>query len=118
MDFEQPDLLGQLEGTEPAALDRLGFGVIRLDRDTRVLAYNRYESEATGLTAARVIGRHFFTDVGPCMDNALVAGRFVQQPELDEMLDYVFALHLKPVPVRLRLLASARHAARYVLVKR
>jgi photoactive yellow protein len=118
MKFEQQDLLPRLEEAAPVALDSLDFGVIRMDRATRVLAYNRFEIEATGLSAARVIGRRFFADVAPCMDNPTVAGRFVHQPELDEMLEYVFALRLKPVPVRLRLLASAQYAGLYVLVKR
>jgi photoactive yellow protein len=118
MKFEQQDLLARLEQASPLALDSLDFGVIRMDRATRVLAYNRVEVQATGLSATRVVGRRFFADVAPCMNNPTVAGRFVHQPELDEMLDYVLALRLKPVPVRLRLLASAQHAGWYVLVKR
>jgi photoactive yellow protein len=118
MDFEQPGLLTLLEQSSDAALDAADFGVIKLDPDTRVLAYNRYEAQATGLSPDRVRGRRFFTEVGPCMDNALVAGRLAQAPELDVVLDYVFALQMKPVPVKLRLLASPRAAARYLLVMR
>lgn len=118
IDFSQPFLLDHLKRASDADLDGLEFGVVKLDRGGRVLAYNRYESDAAGLSRDRVIGRHFFAEVGPCMDNALVAGRFEGDGELDLELDYVFALRLRPEPVRLRLLQSAAAAERYLLVKR
>jgi len=118
MEFTQTDLLDHLGATADADLDLLPFGVVRLDRDGHVTAYNRYEIEATGLSRERVVGSHFFTEVGPCMDNELVAGRFADEAELDVKLDYVFTLRMRPEAVRLRLLKSARAASMYLLVLR
>jgi photoactive yellow protein len=47
---------------------------------------------------------NFFTDVAPCTNNYLVAGRFDEPGALDERLDYVFTFRMKPTPVRLRLM--------------
>lgn len=116
MEFTQTDLLDRLEAAPDADLDALSFGVVRLNLDGHVTAYNRYESATTGLSRERVIGSHFFTEVGPCMDNELVAGRFADDAELDVTLDYVFALRMRPEAVRLRLLKSARASSAYLLV--
>lgn len=118
MDFTQHDLIGVLDAAAHEELDQLSFGVIKLDPSGRVLAYNLPESSATGLSRERVLGRHFFTEVGPCMNNALVAGRFALESELDAELDYVFTQHLRPEPVRLRLLKSADSPSMYLLVRR
>jgi photoactive yellow protein len=118
MDMTEPALIERLAVATDPELDALDFGVIKLDRDGRVLAYNAYEQSATGLSRERVLGRPFFSEIGPCMNNALVAGRLEQQDELDVMLDYLFTLHMRPTPVRLRLLKTARMTARFVLVRR
>jgi photoactive yellow protein len=65
-----------------------------------------------------VLGRNFFVQVGPCTDNALIAGRFRGAVELDTELDYVFALRMQHTPVRLRMLKAARAASMYLLVRR
>jgi photoactive yellow protein len=118
MDFSEPDLIYRLEAARDDVLDELGFGVVRLGRDGRVVAYNAYESRAAALSRERVLGRHFFTEIGSCMDNALVARRFDADGELDAEIDYLFTLRLKPTPVRLRLLKSPRATAMYLLVRR
>lgn len=112
------DLIAQLESMTEPDLDRLDFGVIGFDESERVRCYNRYEADTAGLTASRVIGRDLFVDVAPCTNNFLVAERFRQEPSLDEELDYVFTLRMKPTPVRLRLLADPSAALRYMIVVR
>jgi len=87
-----------------------------------VQAYNRYESHAAGLSTARVQGQSLFAVVAPCMNNFMVAQRFedaaaAAQP-LDEIVDYVLTLRMRPVKVRLRLLAAPGAPLRYVLVER
>jgi len=115
--FSQPELLSTLEAVPLDWLDDLDFGVIVMDREDRVLAYNADESKRSGLARQRVLGRNFFVDVGPCMNNYLVAERFHEQAQLDEQLDYVLTFVMRPTPVRLRLLAGAGSGRQYLVLR-
>ncbi len=102
----------------PLELDSLSFGVIQMSAGGQVTAYNTWESEKAGLSKDRVLHRNFFADVAPCMNNYLVAERFLAEPELDVVLDYILTLRMAPTPVQLRLLKSIAAAHMYLLVKR
>ena len=103
-------------------LDALDFGVIGIDSDGVVQRYNSLESKAAGLSAQRVLGQPLFTVVAPCMNNFMVAQRFEDAlssgTALDDTIDYVLTLRMRPVKVKLRLLAAPDVASRYVLVQR
>ena len=118
MDFEDAAGLTQLEAMSAQALDELAFGVVRMRAGGEVVAYNTWESKLAGLSKERVLARNFFADVAPCMNNFMVAERFIGEPELDATLDYVFTLRTKPTAVKLRLLKSATADHMYLLVKR
>ena len=74
--FDDQELLDHLESVSLADVDEVGFGLVVMDRDGTVLGYNQRESRLSGLPPATVIGRKFFTDVGPCTNNYLVAQRY------------------------------------------
>lgn len=120
--FDQPDLYPSLAVLPAHALDSLDFGVIGFDAETAVVQYNSFEASAAGLSPQRVLGQPLFTLVAPCMNNFMVAQRFEDAAQsgaaLDETLDYVLTLRMRPVKVKLRLLAGAAPGARYVLVRR
>ncbi|MGY0193679.1 phosphonate transporter [Leptothrix sp. BB-4] len=123
--FDAPDLHARLEALDDAGLDRLDFGVIGFDAAGAISRYNRWESAATGLDVARVIGQPLFTHIAQCMNNYLVAQRFedsvTADRPLDDVIDYVLTWKVRPVPVHLRLLAPAGApgaAARYVVIRR
>ena len=118
MSFTQVDLYASLEAMGVDALDRLDYGVIRLDAENTVTAYNAAESALSGLSPDRVIGTDFFRETAPCMNNPMVAERFDGEGDLDERLDYVLTLRMKPTPVRLRLLRRHGGENRYLLVRR
>jgi len=122
LSFSSPDLRAHLAHLTEEDLDRLDFGVIGFDADTTVRQYNRTESDAAGLTPARVLGQPLFTNVAPCMNNFMVAQRFEDAIDdassLDDTIDYVLTLRMRPVKVKLRLLADPGNAMRYVLVQR
>ncbi len=103
-------------------LDLLDFGVIGFDREGIVCRYNRFESRFADLRPERVIGRPLFTVVAPCMNNALIAAQFEQaladNTSMDCELNYVLTLRMRPVRVRLRLVAAPELQLRYVLVQR
>jgi len=122
LSFAAPALHGRLAQLSAEQLDRLDFGVIGFGADTRVTQYNQTESEAAGLGAPRVLGRPLFTDVAPCLNNFMVAQRFEDAADgastLDDTIDYVLTLRMRPVKVKLRLLAEPGAAQRYLLVLR
>lgn len=120
--FDEPSLLSTLASLSDAELDSLDFGVIGFDAEGVVRRYNAFESKAAGLSTSRVVGQPLFTVVAPCMNNYLVAQRFedaaADGSALDDTIDYVLTLRMRPVKVRLRLLAAPGAAHRYVLVQR
>lgn len=122
LSFAAPDLHARLAQLPEDDLDRLDFGVIGFDGDTRVCRYNRTESDAAGLTPPRVLGQPLFTNVAPCLNNFMVAQRFEDAEDegtvLDATIDYVLTLRMRPVKVALRLLAAPDRDVRYVLVQR
>ena len=120
--FDTPDLAIRLEQCSPEELDALDFGVIGFGPDTLVHRYNAFESEAAGLSPQRVLEQPLFTNVAPCLNNFMVAQRFEDAQDegtaLDDTIDYVLTLRMRPVKVKLRLLAEPGSAVRYVLVQR
>jgi photoactive yellow protein len=118
MRFDQPDLVVALDAATDAVLDALAFGVIGFGPDGLVTRYNTAEAQGAGFSAERVIGRHLFLDVAPCMNNYLVAQRFEDETALDALLDYTFTFRVRPTPVRLRLLQDPAQVTRYVVVLR
>jgi photoactive yellow protein len=122
LSFATPDLHMRLAQLAEDELDRLDFGVIGFDGDTNVCQYNRTESEAAGLTPPRVLGQPRYTTGAPCLNNFMVAQRFEDAQDdgtpLDDTIDYVLTLRMRPIKVKLRLLAEPGSAQRYVLVQR
>ncbi len=98
--------------------DALPFGVVGFDYATVVHVYNATEARMSGLDPASVTGVPFFEAVGQCMNNFMVAQRFEDETELDEILPYVLTLKMRPTRVRLRLLASPGARYHYVLIER
>ena len=119
-------LRGTLYRNGPGLLARKGQRYRHwFDGDGLIRRYNRWESEATGLAPARVLAQPLFTAVAQCMNNYLVAQRFedavTDDRALDAVVDYVLTWKVRPVPVRLRLLAPAGApgaAHRYVVIHR
>jgi photoactive yellow protein len=120
--FDQPDLFPSLAAESEETLDSLDFGVIGFDAETIVQQYNAFESRLAGLSPQRVLGQPLFTLVAPCMNNFMVAQRFEDAAQtgaaLDATIDYVLTLRMRPIKVKLRLLAGAAPGMRYVLVQR
>ena len=122
LSFADAGLLAELDRCTDAELDTLEFGVIGIDAAGLVQRYNRTESALAGLSPQRVLGKPLFTVVAPCMNNFMVAQRFEDalnsSSALDVSIDYVLTLRMRPLKVKLRLLAATGGASRYVLVRR
>ncbi|MBV9829725.1 MAG: PAS domain-containing protein [Alphaproteobacteria bacterium] len=118
MQFSEPELLAQLVAADAAAIEDAAFGIIGMNLDGVVTRYNRHESAISGLSPDRVVGKHFFSAVAPCTNNFMVAQRYEDSEELDETIDYVFTLRMRPTKVRLRLLKSAKAGRQFLAVER
>jgi photoactive yellow protein len=120
--FNQASIAAELAAMSPSQVDTLEFGVIGIDAQTMVRLYNEYEAKAAGLAAARVLGHPLFTNVAPCMNNFMVAQRFEDTvsagTSLDATIDYVLTLRMRPIKVKMRLIAEPAHPLRYVLIAR
>jgi photoactive yellow protein len=116
------ELVSRLDRCSAEELDALDFGVIGFDDNANVQRYNAFESQTAGLSPQRVTGQPLFTTVAPCLNNFMVAQRFEDALEtgsvLDETINYVLTLRMRPVKVLLRLLAVPAGSYRYVLVQR
>jgi photoactive yellow protein len=118
MKFDDPEILGQLEGASANEIEAQNFGVVRMKADATVTLYNVFESCLSGLDKKNVLGRNYFEEVAPCTNNYMVAQRFLDTPEMDAIIPYVFSFRMKPTAVRLRLLRSASAKSMYLLVER
>jgi photoactive yellow protein len=88
-------------------LDGLPFGVIELDAEGTVTAYNRAEAALAGTQADRVMGRNFFTEVAPCTAVKEFEGRFRHFLDSDERVaqfSFTFSFRDGPVGVEIFLL--------------
>lgn len=108
----------ELQAATAEQLDLLPFGVIGLDAEGTAVAYNATESRLAGLRPERVLGRPFFQAIGVCMNNHLVAQRFVDEPELDAIIPYILTFRMRYTPVRLRLLRHPGAGWRFLLIDR
>ena len=115
--------LGQaLSQVSNEQLNALEFGVIGFDDEGLVKVYNAYESKVAGLSLDSVIDADLFSTVAPCMNNFLVAQKFEdaidEKADLDETMDYVLTLKMKPTRVKLRLISAPQLPYHYVIILR
>lgn len=116
-EFNEVSLATLISSTK-VTLDNLPYGVIGLSSDGIVEIYNATEAELAGLPAEKVLGGNFFHNVAQCMNNFMVAQRFLDEPEIDTTIDFVLTLRMRPTPVKLRLLQSKTASLHFVLIHR
>lgn len=110
--------LDDLERMDEADRNALAFGVIGFSPSNEVEVYNATEARLAGLRADRQLGLPLFEAVAPCMNNFLVAQRFDEEAQLNEIIDYVLTLRMRPTKVKLRLLQQPGISRRYILIQR
>lgn len=122
MSIEEPSFetvaLRELEAMCDEQRDTLPFGVVGLGPDTIVQTYNATEARLSGLDPSTVVGVPFFDAVAQCMNNFLVAQRFEDEAQIDDIVPFVLTLRMRPTKVRLRLLAEPDAPRRYILIER
>lgn len=73
--FDTPKLAQAVELLQPAEIDALDFGCIRLDASGAVAYYSRREAELSGRGDRPVLGLQFFETIAPCMNTPAFKGR-------------------------------------------
>ncbi len=116
MNFDDSNILSQLEAANEAQLDGESFGIVKMDHSGKVIEYNASQSKFTGMSKGNVKGKHFFSEVAPCTNNFMVSQKYDGNAQLDESVDYTFTLKMQPTPVKLRLLKNDKH--QYLFVKK
>lgn len=112
--------LQEVDAMNPAELDALPFGAIRLDSTGKVLSYNSTEARLTGRDPKRVIGKNFFTQVAPCTNVQAFAGRFregMAKKEMHIIFPYRFDFEMAPRDVTVTLFYSAQAGSAWVFVR-
>ncbi len=77
-DFDRYDLAAAVERLPAEALDDLPFGAIRLDAAGEVAVFSGSEKRLSGYGDRPALGRHFFTQIAPCMNTPQFRGRIEQ----------------------------------------
>ncbi|MGZ8379140.1 MAG: PAS domain-containing protein [Gemmatirosa sp.] len=120
MSFVPPTFLARIpQGVTRELADLQDFGVVQLADDGTVQLYNRWESALAGVDPTAAQGRNFFTQVAPCTNNRLVAGKFrdgVARGALDTEFSYTFTYKMKPTNVALRLYRDPQSATNWLFV--
>jgi photoactive yellow protein len=96
----------EVEALTRPQLDELPFGVIQVDRDGIVLAYNAIEARLADLDPAKVIGKNFFTEVAPCTNVEEFGQRFrdgIARGKLHDTFPFRFTFSKGPLHVMVTL---------------
>jgi photoactive yellow protein len=111
----------QVDELTSGQLDALPYGIVRLDANDRVIAYNRVEQDLSRRTPNEVLGKSFFTEVAPCTNVRTLAGwvREARAAASDARtsLEFVFEFPFGRAFVELALVYSAASGVTTVFVK-
>ena len=118
--FATPLLARAIEALRPEQIDDLPFGVVGLDTDGTVRVYNKAEGDQSGYAGRPALGRAFFLDVAPCMNNGFFKGRIDQamkKGRLDISFTFIgdFNDRHRPLEVRVQ---SAKNGGTWIFIDR
>ena len=121
VNFGSDDIGNKLSEMSDKDIDNLAFGAINLDKNGKIISYNKAEGEITGRKPEDVIGKNFFTDVAPCTKTDDFFGKFqegVKSGNLSTMFEYTFDYQMKPTKVKVHMKKSLSDDSYWVFVKR
>ena len=118
IDFDAPDLAARIEQLSEIEIDRLPFGVVRLDPEGLILRYSATEARQSGY-GSQPVGLNFF-EIARCSGKNDVRAQIVRGQE-EGHVDLEFALpgdYADPARgVRLRV-QSARQGGVWMFMQR
>jgi photoactive yellow protein len=118
MDFYDKEIIDWLSNSSPEELDMADFGIIGFNQKNLIEIHNETEAYLSGYKKEFVLGKNLFIDVAPCMNNYLVALKFEEKDEIDEIIPYILSFKVKPVSVELHLIKKKKLKLNYILIKR
>ncbi|MEQ6885020.1 photoactive yellow protein [Salicola sp. Rm-C-2C1-2] len=121
VNFGSDDIGNKLSEMSDKDIDNLAFGAINLDKNGKIISYNKAEGEITGRKPEDVIGKNFFTDVAPCTKTDDFFGKFqegVKSGNLSTMFEYTFDYQMKPTKVKVHMKKSLSDDSYWIFVKR
>ncbi len=110
----------RIDSISEAELDSKPYGVIQLDGEGRVLRYNAFESQLSGLNQQKVIGKNFFTQIAPCTGVQEFYGRFKEGMAAGKLhctFRFYFPFKRRPCDVTITLFYNSRDKTRWVMVQ-
>jgi photoactive yellow protein len=87
--FETPKLAEAVEALAPSEIDALPFGATLLDASNIIRIRNKTEAETSGLKDTSTVGRLYFVDVAPCLNNGYFKGK-IEKARQNGTLDITF----------------------------
>jgi photoactive yellow protein len=113
--FSEAHMIDWLNSNTEESYNSLPFGVVQMNEQGIVTAYNSTISRIGGVSRENAIGKNFFIQVAPCTNNFMVAEKY-KFDSLDEEMPYMFTYITQPTPVILRLIKD-KNGHQYLLVK-
>jgi photoactive yellow protein len=118
--FVDEEVLQNIASYTREQIDGLTHGVIKLDDEGRVLLFNKFESERSGVAVSDAEGKVFFSQVAPCTNNAIFLGSFqkgVGEGSMNLIFPYTFTYKMKPTPVKVHLYRKEGSKDNWVFIK-
>jgi photoactive yellow protein len=119
--FGSRDLDLQLPNMSQENLDNLSFGAVELDRNGKILRYNKAEGNITGRDPKATLGKNFFREVAPCTNSPEFYGKFedgVKRGSLNTLFEYTFDHEMRPTKVKVQMKKDPQKETYWIFVKR
>jgi photoactive yellow protein len=106
---------------EPQRAEYLPFGAVLLDRQGKIVKYNKAESVIANRNPEEMIGLDFFNEVAPCAKGKRFHGEFLkfhQTGQINVLFDYKFNYKGANVAVKIHLKSQPDGQHCWLFVKR
>jgi photoactive yellow protein len=119
--FVDKQVLDNLGSLNEQNIEKLPYGVVKLDDDGNIELYNQYNYEHfADFQGKSVIGKNYFEEVAPCSNNFIFSGRFkrgVENDFLNSVFDYCFTYKMMPTNVRIHLYRDPDTKTNWIFLK-
>jgi photoactive yellow protein len=119
--FVPAEVLAQAGTMNKPQADLCGFGCVQVDDAGRVLVYNRYMSEMSGVSSGSAAGKNYFTQVNPCANNPMFYGQFkrgVSTEALDQVFEYLFTHQMRPTTVTVHMYRDGLSKTNWLFIRK